>query len=488
MIVVRRIFAVLMGLFLLVSFGGYLFVDRIASAALDPQFLKDELVRVDAYEFAYETLLPLAVDELLSEQNDWLPENFGAVELPANAEVKRVLDELLRDVFPPAFIQDRVEHVLDQLIPYLTGETDSFEIRFALGERVEYALAGDPSPLQRAFDELQIGRMLIEGAIASYEQQLVAQAEAAGVDVDEAQAKLDALGIDTEAATEWLSENLFTVIDDLRPFLTGEADAFDAQVLFDEQPALTELLANLLGTTAEELQARGFTFSSADLNEAIAGMGDGDQPADGSSRRPASGVPAAGPDPASAFESQLDFLRRDFVWTSEDFVASIIEDGTVSRGDIEAVRVNIGRVGTIARWGSLAAVISLALSIGFMGGRRWAGRLLWAAGSLLIVSAFWFATTGPVYAQLLQPRIHDALVDATESWPDSIDAASESFVQKVETISDSAVGGLSARSLQVLVGSFALSAAAAGWMYSTRRDGDGEWVAPASASDGGTAD
>ena len=305
MIVVRRIFAVLMGLFLLVSFGGYLFVDRIASAALDPQFLKDELVRVDAYEFAYETLLPLAVDELLSEQNDWLPENFGAVELPANAEVKRVLDELLRDVFPPAFIQDRVEHVLDQLIPYLTGETDSFEIRFALGERVEYALAGDPSPLQRAFDELQIGRMLIEGAIASYEQQLVAQAEAAGIDADEARAKLDALGIDPEAATEWLSENLFTVIDDLRPFLTGEADAFDAQVLFDEQPALTELLATLLGTTAEELQAQGFSFSSADLNEAIAGMGDGDQPADGSSRRPAGGVPAAGPDPAETLKTSV---------------------------------------------------------------------------------------------------------------------------------------------------------------------------------------
>ena len=163
-------------------------------------------------------------------------------------------------------------------------------------------------------------------------------------------------------------------------------------------------------------------------------------------------------------------------------------NGTVSRGDIEAVRVNIGRVGTIARWGSLAAVISLALSIGFMGGRRWAGRLLWAAGSLLIVSAFWFATTGPVYAQLLQPRIHDALVDATESWPDSIDAASESFVQKVETIADSAVGGLSARSLQVLAVSFALTAAAIGWMYSTRRDGDAQWVAQASASDEGTAD
>ncbi len=473
MIVMRRIFAVFMGLLLLVSFGTYLVADRVASAALDPQFLKDELVLVEAYDFVYDVALPLAIEELLSEQNDWLPENFGDVELPSEQDLVRVLDELLRDIFPPEFIRDRVEHVLDQFIPYLAGDTDSFEIRLSLGERVDYALSGDPSPIQRAFDELNIGKMLIEGAIASYEQQLIA----AGVDVGEARAKLDALGIDSEAATDWLSENFFTVIDDVRPFLTGEAESFDARILFDEQPTLTDLLSTLLGKTPEELQAEGFTYSNFDLNEALAGIGD-DGVEDGG---PSGSAPAGGLDPTS-FEAQLDFLRRDFVWTSDDFVALLTEDGTTTREDIDAVRSYVRRIGTIARWGSLAVVISLAVAIGFMGGRGWAGRLLWGAGSLLVVSALWFASTGPVYARFGEERLHDQLVEATEGWPDSIDAASVSFVEKVETITDSIADGLSTRALQALIASFVLTAAATGWTYWTR-DGDAAWMAEASGPD-----
>ncbi|HJM76574.1 MAG TPA: hypothetical protein QGI71_12070 [Dehalococcoidia bacterium] len=481
MIVARRVFAVFMGLFLLLSFGGYLVVDRIATAALDPQFLKDELVAVDAYEFTYDVLFPLAVDEMYKEQSYWLPDNLGAIELPPQQEVEDILERLLRDVFPPEFLQDRVEHAIDQLIPYFAGDTDSFELRLSLGDKVEYALSGNPSPVQRAFDDLNIAQMLVTGAIATFEQQLIEQAEAAGTSEAEARATAEALGIDKEAASEWLSDNLFTVIDDIRPFLTGEATAFDAQVLFDEQPELAEVLSNLLGTDAEELAAVGFSYSSADLNEAVAGIGD-DDPSGGPDGRGAGGLDA------SSFDDQLDFLRGDFTWTSEDFIADMTEDGEVSREDIDNVRTNIRRVGTIARWGSLAAVILLAISIGFMGGRGWAGRLLWATGSLLIVSAIWFASTGPVYAAFGEEQLHDALVEATNDWPNSIEAANVSFIEKVEAITDSIADGFLSRALQVLIASFILTAAAIGWKFFGGDGGGigglgGLWKSTASMSD-----
>jgi hypothetical protein len=476
MIVVRRAFAIFMGLFLLLSFGAFLVVDRVATAALDPQFIKDELVAVDAYEFTHDVLLPLAVDEMYEEQSEWLPENFGAVELPPQQEVADILERLLRDVFPPEFLQQRVEDALDQLIPYFAGDTDSFQLRLSLGERVDYALSGNPSPVQRAFDELNIAQMLVNGAVASFEQQLIAQAEAAGISEAEARATAAALGIDTEAASEWLSDNLFTVINDIRPFLIGEATAFDAQVLFDEQPELAELLSNLLGKSPEELAAVGFSYSSADLNEAVAGIGD-----DGPSGGAGAGDRGAGGIDASAFDDQLDFLRADFVWTSEDFIADMTEDGAVSREDIDNVRKWSGRIGSAFRWGSLASVILLAVSIGFLGGRGWAGRLLWGAGSLLIVSAIWFASTGPVYAAFGEEPLHDALVEATESWPDSIDAANLRFVEKVEAITDSIADGFSARALQVMIASFILTAAAIGWKFSPRI-GETLWVSSGSPS------
>ena len=454
----RRIFAVLMGLFLLVSFGGYLVVDRIATAALDPDFLKDELVAIDAYEFTYDVLLGLAVDEMYEKQSEWLPENFGAVELPPQQEVEDILERLLREVLPPKFLQDRVEHALDELIPYFAGDTDSFELILSLGEKVDYALSGNPSPVQRAFDELNIAQMLVSGAVASFEQQLIEQARAAGVSEAEARATAEALRIDTVAASKWLSENLFSVVDDIRPFLTGEATAFDAQVLFDEQPALAEVLSNLLGTDAAELAAVGFSYSSADLNEAVAGIGDDE---------PSVGAPT-GLD-ASSFEDQLDFLRADFVWTSADFIADMIEDGEVTLEEIEEARRWFSRIRSTLRWGSLAAVMLLAVSIGFMGGRSWAGRLLWGAGSLLIVSSLWFFSTGPVYSAFAEDQLHDALVEATQDWPSSIETANARFIENVESIADSFADGVSTRALQVMIASLLLTGAAVGWKF---RGGD----------------
>ena len=188
--------------------------------------------------------------------------------------------------------------------------------------------------------------------------------------------------------------------------------------------------------------------------------------------------PSGGLD-ASAFDDQLDFLRADFVWTSEDFIGDMTEDGSVSREDIDNVRKWSGRIGSAFRWGSLASVILLAVSIGFLGGRGWAGRLLWGAGSLLIVSAIWFASTGPVYAAFGEEPLHDALVEATESWPDSIDAANLRFVEKVEAITDSIADGFSARALQVMIASFILTAAAIGWKFSPRI-GETLWVSSGS--------
>ena len=441
MIVLRRALAVLLTAALALVFGACLVATRTADA-LDPAFLKEEVERVDAYDFLHEVLLPLTLEEALAEQSDWLPDNFAAVELPAEADAPRVL---LRDVFPPEYLREQAEQAIDALVPYLAGRSDAFELRFALADRVDAALAhapGEPSPVERAFRDLDLGRVLLDGAFATFEEQALAAAAEAGVERSVAASELARFVPDRDAAAQWFTGELSRAMDALHPYLAGDADSFAVEVRFDDQPGLAAVLAEMLQRDPAVLAGEGFAYSDRDLNTALGG-----------------GDPAA----REERDRRLDTLRRDFVYTHGDFAEDITGDGGSAR--LDGARRWTNRLRGALPWAGVAPAAALLLAIGALGGRRWPTRALWAAGALLAVSAGWYALFGPLYGQYAEPALHDRLVEATAGWSQRLDAVRPHVIEKTETVAGDFVGGMASRARLWLAASAAAFAAAALWAY-----------------------
>jgi hypothetical protein len=453
MIVLRRVLAVALAAALALLFGPCIVLARTADAALDPGFAKQELLRVDAYDFVHEVLLPLAIDELLDEQEEWLPSNFEGVELPSEAEAQRMLLRLLRDVFPPEYLREQTEQAIDQFVPYLAGRTDAFELRFALDERVNAALGhppGEPSAVEGAFRDLGLGGILIDGAIAQFEAEVRRSASASGLDEDAALREARRLIPDRDEAAEWFTAGLFAAIDELRPYLTGETDSLRTQIAFDEQTNLSPVLARLLTRSPEELQGEGFVFTDRDLNEALA-----------------DGTPA----PSGDLERQLDILRRGFVYTHIDFLEDTAPEHP-SDVDAEDLRRWAGRIRGILRWGGTAIVAALVVAIGALGGRRWPTRVMWGAGALLVASAAWFAVFGPLYGGYAEPFLRDELLEATAGRSEHLAAARIEFVEKTVTVVGHFVGGMESRARLWLIVSTLAAAGATVWAHLSPAEGE----------------
>ena len=65
MIVFRRVISVFLTFVLMGTFGACIVIDRVAVEVFDADFIKDELISLDAYEFTTDVLYTQAVDELL---------------------------------------------------------------------------------------------------------------------------------------------------------------------------------------------------------------------------------------------------------------------------------------------------------------------------------------------------------------------------------------------------------------------------------------
>ncbi|MSQ12122.1 MAG: hypothetical protein EXR48_05480 [Dehalococcoidia bacterium] len=125
MILVRRaLAALLMVLFALVV------VLRLDGALFSHSFYTDQLAKADAYTFLYGEALPVALEDAARDAE--VPEVDPAV-------FTQETTAAVRAVFPPEWLQPRVEELLAEVVPYFTGETDEFAVELKVADRVPLA-------------------------------------------------------------------------------------------------------------------------------------------------------------------------------------------------------------------------------------------------------------------------------------------------------------------------------------------------------------
>jgi len=110
------------------------------------------------------------------------------------------------------------------------------------------------------------------------------------------------------------------------------------------------------------------------------------------------------------------------------------------------------------RWKIVAWAIPVLLlvSIGFLGGRRWNTRLIWAASVLLATGIIAYVLFGPVFSSVGRPPIDEALGQTVAGSQGVGQVVAVKAVQIVEDSLDTFMNGLKVRALMVVVVSIVL--------------------------------
>ncbi len=432
----RRVLAVALMLALAPLVVGAVLLQRVHTTAANPEYLKNELRRLDVYNFVEDELYPVLVAEFLQDPDGLLPSELAGVELPADPEARAAVLELLRTALPAAYVQEQVEALLDGVVPYLRGDADGFRVVPGIDERLRAVTdheAGERSALESAFRELDGGeaviRQLLKSAADDSEGFDLAFAPAAGV-------------IASPAAADWFTTELFGAVDDLAPYLLGDTDAFAIQVSFASRPQLAPFFAQVLKRTPAELLREGYTLTGADLERHLRD------------------------DQASVLddpENNLEFLQAGWALDETNF-----QKDSEDAAALDEFRDRVGlALGTVRRL-VFAGVAFLVVLIGWLGGRGWPGRVSWSAVALALPLLLVTVLAGPVYDRVVAPALDRALLTATGNWPEFLATQRMELVEDVESIAGHLASGTVTTVLPWLVGAVVVLALSQVWARRSR--------------------
>ncbi len=246
MIVVRRFVAILLIPIFLVWFTASTVRSGLDRTLFDDSFLADQLEKQDFYNWLHDDLVRVALDDLvdvgLDIDSDFLPEGETTVEFADPETTRKAARSLLLTTFPPEYLQEITSEALAEFMPYLRGDSDEFAIPLALNERVSGFFTG----LEDTYVEVDLANSLVDELIAP------AAIKSAG-DFTEGPFGLvltpEQAG---EAAreivpTEWIDEQVFTTLDALNAYLSGNSDTFAITVSFkDRVPVAARVTKDIL--------------------------------------------------------------------------------------------------------------------------------------------------------------------------------------------------------------------------------------------------
>ena len=221
-----------------------------------------------------------------------------------------------------------------------------------------------------------------------------------------------------------------------------------------------------------------WTFTDADLRQALGGEGDED-----------------------VLDKAREWVQEGLAYTNEDLQADLgadyktmenirqqIADGFIfTEGELRDWMTGVGDgnaneqlqtfdnvrswLGTARDWKMAVWVIPilLLLAIGFLGGRRWNSKLLWAAAVLGIMAIIAYIIFGPLFSAMVQPRIGEALMPAVGQAEGLPALLADKGVTMVQNAAVSFIGGIKSQALILLGVSLVLIVLGCVWPIWLRR-------------------
>ena len=234
-----------------VLFLATLLIGRVQDTVGNPEYLKSVLVQIDIYNFVYEDLaIPLLADGLENPE-DFLNDDLSGLEIRPDQDAEEIVG-LLRDFLPPEELQWRVEHVIDEFIPYITGDTDEFAIQLELESRVEMW----PDLLQARLDALQAGERLTDAVLAPALKDALDSLSEQGFELSISSERVVEIAQEI-APADWIEEQVVIASRAVADYLTRTDEEFTITIQFaDRLPTVTRVLKDVL----DEADAETFLF------------------------------------------------------------------------------------------------------------------------------------------------------------------------------------------------------------------------------------
>ena len=213
MIWLRRFFAAFLGVLFIPLLLVTLIVLRSNDTLLSADFYVDQLRKADLFNFLYDEALPLAVDDM-----DDIDIAGTSVDLRPLADRGAVA---LRDLFPPEWLQEQTEEIIQQWLPYITGDSDEFTILIPAADRLD--------ALGRVLtEELQEGNsytLLFDDVIGPIAADQLGENGKLPFGVS-LPAESTAASAQQVFSARWLQGHVDNVTGQLVPYLSGETDSF----------------------------------------------------------------------------------------------------------------------------------------------------------------------------------------------------------------------------------------------------------------------
>ncbi|TET49602.1 MAG: hypothetical protein E3J57_00255, partial [Dehalococcoidia bacterium] len=209
--VLLAVIFVILSLLVLVAF-------RVNATVGNPDFYAEQLQQADVYHFIYDDVLPVALEE-----SD-VGEDTGGIGVIISP-LKPHLSNVVRQTLPPEWLQAQVEHAIDEVVPYVWGETATFRIIIPLKDRVEAGGEAIRSVLHRSdvFPVLY-GQLiqLITEEIAPAEDGALAML---AISEEEMEVMLRKV-----VPEDWLLEQIDSAFNEMVPYLTKEQAHFTLEI------------------------------------------------------------------------------------------------------------------------------------------------------------------------------------------------------------------------------------------------------------------
>ena len=492
--------------------------ERVEVAA---QAAKDTLHKEDVFPVLYDQTIDLILDEIMPDMEE-MPPPF--------ALTRDEMATILRTVLPAEWALMQIDSAIDEVVPYFTKDKEQFTVQVDISERLDaletvvadilnrpetydYLLEDVVAPaIKQKIQEvtpLPIGMVLTNGEILQAMRQVLP--------LDWYQLQVTDIVGQIFAYLKGEQETLEVVIPlaDRKPVaasVLGDLADQKLESLMDSLPPCTaaqllDLLLNpplnslpecrpldmsyaelkqllgidigvVIGLAVAMLIPDQWVFTEADLHQALGGEGDEDVL--GQAREwVEKGLTYTDEDLRANLGADYDIMEDIRQWIADgvNFTERELHDWIRSAGDGNADEQlqtfdNVRSwLGTARDWKMVVWVIPilLLLAIGFLGGRRWNSKLLWAAAVLGIMAIIAYIVFGPLFSALVQPRIGEALMQAVgqaEGLPALLVGKGVTIVQNATV---SFIGGIKSQALILLGVSLVLIVLGCVWPIWLRR-------------------
>ncbi len=134
-----------LGVVIFVGFLFFLVLNNFSDKLLSADFYKDTIAAEDTYNRIYDEVL--VDEELLDKTNEFL----GDIQVVSHQDIV----DLMREIMPPAYIQDQVEGTIERTIAYVNEDVDALEAYIDLSEPLENVKPVMFAYIDRKIDKLE---------------------------------------------------------------------------------------------------------------------------------------------------------------------------------------------------------------------------------------------------------------------------------------------------------------------------------------------